>query len=76
MPQNTAILGAAKFSGKTSKGLSIGILESVTKREYARIDHEGERRKELVEPMTNFFLGRLMKDYDQGIRSLVVYLAL
>ena len=66
VPQNTAILGAAKFSGKTSKGLSIGILESVTKREYARIDHEGERRKELVEPMTNFFLGRLMKDYDQG----------
>lgn len=66
VPQNTSILGATKFSGKTSKGLSIGILESVTQREHARIDHSGERRKELVEPMTNFFLGRLMKDYNQG----------
>jgi hypothetical protein len=66
VPQNTSILGAAKFSGKTSKGLSIGILESVTQREEARIDQEGERRSEVVEPMTNFFLGRLMKDYNQG----------
>ncbi len=66
VPQNTSILGATKFSGKTSKGLSIGILESVTQREYARIDLGGERRKELVEPLTNFFLGRIMKDYDQG----------
>lgn len=66
LPQNTAILGATKFSGKTAKGLSIGILESVTRREHAQIDQNGERRKELVEPMTNFFLGRLMKDFDQG----------
>lgn len=66
LPQNTSILGAAKFSGKTSKGLSIGILESVTQREHARIDLNGERRKEVVEPMANFFLGRLMKDYNQG----------
>jgi hypothetical protein len=65
-PQNTSILGAAKFSGKTSKGLSIGILETVTQREHAQIDLNGERRKELVEPLTNFFLGRLMKDYNKG----------
>jgi len=31
-PPNTTILGAAKFSGKTKKGLSIGILESITQR--------------------------------------------
>lgn len=66
VPQNTSILGATKFSGKTSKGLSIGILESVTQRETAEIDLSGERRKVLVEPMANFFLGRLMKDFDQG----------
>jgi hypothetical protein len=30
IPSYTSILGAAKFSGKTEKGLSIGIMESVT----------------------------------------------
>lgn len=65
-PQNTSILGAAKFSGKTKKGLSIGILESITQREMATIDKGGDRRKELVEPLTNFFVTRIQKDYDGG----------
>jgi hypothetical protein len=65
-PQNTSILGAAKFSGKTKKGLSIGILESVTQREKATIDHNGQRREELVEPLTNFFVARVQKDYNGG----------
>ncbi|MEQ1677234.1 MAG: DUF5916 domain-containing protein, partial [Chitinophagaceae bacterium] len=65
-PQNTSILGAAKFSGKTKKGLSIGVLESITQREMATIDKNGERRKEMVEPLTNFFVARLQKDYDGG----------
>jgi hypothetical protein len=65
-PQNTSILGAAKFSGKTKKGWSIGILESITEREMATIDHNGERRKELVEPLTNYFVGRLQKDIESG----------
>ena len=66
VPQATSILGAAKFSGKTKKGWSIGILESVTRRENAVVDNNGERREELVEPQTNYFVGRLMKDYDAG----------
>jgi hypothetical protein len=65
-PQNTSILGAAKFSGKTTKGWSIGVLESVTQREMATIDKSGQRRKELVEPLTNFFVGRLQKDINAG----------
>ncbi len=63
-PQNTTILGAAKFSGKTKDGWSIGILESVTSKEYATIDNNGERRDELVEPFTNYFVGRLQKDFN------------
>ena len=66
VPQYSSILGAAKFSGKTKKGLSIGILESVTQREYATIDKNGEKRKELVEPLTNYFVGRVQKDYKGG----------
>ncbi len=63
-PENTEILGAAKFSGKTKDGWSIGILESVTAKKYATIDNNGERRKEVVEPLTNYFVGRVQKDFN------------
>lgn len=66
LPFNTTILGAAKFSGKTRKGLSVGILETVTEREMATIDHGGQRRKEMVEPLTNYFVTRLQQDYNEG----------
>lgn len=65
-PGNTTILGAAKFSGKTKSGLSIGILEAVTQEEVAVIDFNGNRRKEIVEPLTNFFLTRLQKEYNNS----------
>ncbi len=65
-PANTTILGAFKLTGKTRKGLSIGILESLTAKENAQIDFLGERRSETVEPMTNYFMFRLQKDYKQG----------
>ena len=44
-PQNTSILGAAKFSGKTKKGLSIGILESVTKEKWPPLIITGKKEK-------------------------------
>lgn len=65
-PINTTILGAAKFSGKTKKGWSIGVLESITDKEYAEIDDNGQRTKELVEPLTNYFVGRLQKDFNEN----------
>ena len=65
-PQSTSILGAAKFSGKTKQGVSIGILESITERETATIAYSGQKRKELVEPLTSYFVGRLQKDYHGG----------
>ncbi|MCB0639106.1 MAG: hydrolase, partial [Lewinella sp.] len=65
-PSNMTILGAAKFSGKTRSGLSIGILESITQREMATIDYEGVRSEEVVEPLTNFFVGRVQQDYNEG----------
>lgn len=63
-PENTNIIGAAKFSGKTKDGWSIGVLESVTAKKYAAIDNNGQRRKEVVEPLTNYFVGRLQKDFN------------
>jgi hypothetical protein len=63
-PQNTPILGAAKFSGKTANGWSIGVLESVTQKMFATIDNNGSRREEVVEPLTNYFVGRVQKDFN------------
>jgi len=64
IPTNTTILGAAKFSGKTKSGWSIGLLESVTSKEYAEIDNNGTRREEIVEPLTNFLVVRAQKDFN------------
>ncbi len=66
MPDNTHILGAAKFSGKTKDGWSIGVLESVTQREHAVVDTNGERHDELVEPLTSYFVARAQKDINDG----------
>ncbi len=63
-PINTTILGAAKFSGKTKNGWSLGLLESVTGNMYAKVDTNGQRRKELVEPLTNYLVGRVQKDFN------------
>ena len=64
LPSNTPILGAARLSGKTKDGWAIGILESVTDKRFATIANNGDRREELVEPLTNYFVGRLQKDFN------------
>ena len=64
-PINTTILGAAKLSGKTKDGWTLGILESVTANEYADfVDEEGNEDEVLVEPLTNYFVGRVQKDFN------------
>ncbi len=65
-PVNTAILGAAKFSGKTKDGWSIGVLESLTSNEYATVrEVNGNEREEIVEPLTNYFVTRVQKDFNK-----------
>ncbi|MBN2664580.1 MAG: carbohydrate binding family 9 domain-containing protein [Bacteroidales bacterium] len=67
MPNNTRMLGALKFSGKSKNGWSIGIIESLTKREFAHIyQTDGTIRKESVEPLTNYFVTRVQKDINKG----------
>lgn len=65
-PESTSIIGAAKLTGKTQNGLSVGFLEAVTAEEKAEIDTNGTRIYQAVEPMTNYFVGRLQKDYRSG----------
>ncbi len=66
VPHNTSILGAAKFSGKTKNGWSIGLLESITQEEIANIKGESGERTEIVEPQTNYFVSRIQKDINGG----------
>lgn len=70
IPGTTHILGSFKVSGKTRKGVSIGVMESLTRKEVARVDREGERRTITTEPMTNYFVARMQKDYEQGKSTL------
>jgi hypothetical protein len=70
-PQFTKILGAAKITGRTSGGWSIGILEALTDMEEAEVSTpEGEVFDVAVEPLTNYFVGRAMKDYNNGRSTL------
>ena len=63
----TTILGAAKLTGKTTGDWSFGILDAVTAREYARTSTAaGQRSSVEVEPFTNYFAGRLLKEFGAG----------
>jgi hypothetical protein len=67
MPDNTSILNALKLSGKTAGGFSVGILQSLTANEKAIIaSTDDDRRKETVEPYTNYLAGRVQQDFKQG----------
>ncbi len=65
-PGQTNIIAAAKVSGKTKNGTSIGILESVTAEEFVEVDRNGTRDRVAVEPMTNYFVARILQDMNNG----------
>lgn len=65
-PDNTAILGAAKISGKNANGLSIGVLQSATSDEQAKISYIGKNRNVNVEPLTSYNVTRIQQDLWQG----------
>jgi hypothetical protein len=66
-PDNTTILSAIKFSGTTSKGLSVGLIQSLTANEYARVsDRDGNRSRQKVEPLTNYMVARVQKGFNAG----------
>lgn len=67
VPDNTTILGAAKLTGRTATGWSVGVLDAVTDRARATIQRlDGVRTSATVEPFTNYFVGRLAKDLRGG----------
>ncbi|HTL38942.1 MAG TPA: DUF5916 domain-containing protein, partial [Kofleriaceae bacterium] len=66
-PDATAIYGAAKLTGKTRDGWSIGVLEAVTGQESATIVDAAGARSELgVAPLTNYAVGRIKRDFNDA----------
>jgi len=70
IPENSTILGAVKLTGKTSSGWSIGLLSSLTEKESAEIKGAAGSRKEIVEPLSNYSVARLQRDFANGSHSL------
>jgi hypothetical protein len=81
-PQATTIYGAAKLTGKTSGGWSIGVLDAVTGQESAEIltpetaavgeapAIAGMRQEPVVAAMTNYAIARVKRDFDEGKTSI------
>jgi len=55
-PDKANLINAVKFSGRTKKGLGIGVLNALTKRTYAKVYNPNTQttREELTSPLTNY----------------------
>jgi hypothetical protein len=73
-PDDATILGAAKITGRTSNGFTVGLMEALANREEARFTPiaGGAEDTQIVEPMTNYFVGRVRKDLRQGATQVGV----
>lgn len=68
IPTDATILGAAKVTGRTPSGLSMGVLAAVTDSEEGRAfyDEEGRFQDFLVEPRAYFGVVKLQQDFNEG----------
>ena len=74
-PDNTRIIGALKLTGRTPSAFSVGVLNSLTAREEAPVafgSGTGPQGERIVEPMTNYFAGRVAKDLRGGATVIKV----
>ncbi len=70
-PVETTIAGAAKLTGRSRGGWSIGLLDALTMREEARYrTASGEDQRVTVEPLANYFVGRIKRDLREGNSTL------
>ncbi|MCC7263910.1 MAG: carbohydrate binding family 9 domain-containing protein [Candidatus Latescibacteria bacterium] len=66
-PESTSILGAVKLTGKSAGKTSFGLIEAVTGEEHATGESVGLGvHRFLVEPRTNYLVGRLQQDLFRG----------
>ncbi len=63
---NVPIMSALKLTGKTEKGLSVGVVQSITAKENATLYNGDSRSKIAVEPFSNYLVGRIKQDFNEG----------
>jgi len=66
IPNRTTILGAAKLTGKSSKGLSIGLVNGLTAEEHGVTDTGGGEEQIQVAPLSNYLASRIKKEFNEG----------
>ncbi|MEO8294393.1 MAG: DUF5916 domain-containing protein [Gemmatimonadota bacterium] len=70
-PERTDIIGAAKLIGRSRGGWTTGLLDAVTSAEYAQtLSSAGQVGRTQVEPLTNYFVGRVSRDLRNGETSI------
>lgn len=70
IPLGTHILGATKITGKIVDGWNAGVIEALTKREYAQLNTAGTNWSLEVEPMTSYTVARVQRDFNDGRQGI------
>jgi len=71
-PDGTTIIGAGKLTGKVG-AWTVGLLNALTSEESARvIDASSVESTTPVEPLSNYFVGRVRRDYRGGATVLSI----
>lgn len=67
-PTSVNLINAIKVSGRTSKGLGIGILNAITERTFATVENKisGTKREVEVEPLANYNVFVLDQRFNQN----------
>jgi len=69
--ESATILGAAKLTGRTANGWSIGLLDALTAEETAQwLTADDVSGSTPIEPRTNYFAGRVIKSLRSGQTQL------
>jgi len=70
-PDQTTIAGAMKISGRLGENWSVGLMEAATMQEEARyVTAEGIRGEGVVEPFSNYLVGRVRRDFRDGSSTI------
>ena len=69
-PDWATILGAAKITGKMNDGWNLGVMTTLTQREYAQVDNGADRLSYEVEPFSAYGVVRVLKEINGGYQGL------
>jgi hypothetical protein len=75
-PDVSTILGAAKLTGRTVTGTSVGFLAAVTDKEFAHVSNAGVRSDVEVAPRTFWGVGRVIQQFGNEGSTVGAHLTL